>query len=163
MTAGQAFTALPDGDVYAPQVGWSDGFPVGREPAAGTSWLAHCYGMVGVGRDNPPDPGTGAELYAVIGHAPRHLDRNLAVVGRVVQGMDLLAALPRGTKAMGFYDPEKRVGIQSVRLAADLPAPERLPLEVLRTDTPTWQAYVASRRHRRVELCNVAIAVRVRP
>jgi hypothetical protein len=42
-------------------------------------WPVHCYGMVGVGRGLSPDTGTGAELYTVIGHAPRHLDRNIAL------------------------------------------------------------------------------------
>ncbi|GAA3255116.1 hypothetical protein GCM10020258_13330 [Sphingomonas yabuuchiae] len=41
--------------------------------------------------------GVGAELYTIIGHSPRGLDRNIAVVGRVVDGMDALSTLPRGT------------------------------------------------------------------
>jgi peptidylprolyl isomerase len=46
---------------------------------------------------------TGAELYAVIGNAPRQLDRNVALVGRVLKGMELLSTLPRGSGEMGFY------------------------------------------------------------
>ena len=30
-----SWTALPDGDLYAPQVGFSEGFPVARDPASG--------------------------------------------------------------------------------------------------------------------------------
>src|SRR5262249_39140128 len=77
LPAGFPFTPLPDGDVYAPQVGFSDGLPVARSESLKKIWLAHCYGMVGVGRDEAPDSGSGAELYVVIGHAPRHLDRNV--------------------------------------------------------------------------------------
>ena len=51
-------------------------------------------GMVGDGRDNAPESGGGTELYGVIGHAPRHLYRNVTLLGRVVQGMELLSALP---------------------------------------------------------------------
>ncbi|HEY6985516.1 MAG TPA: peptidylprolyl isomerase, partial [Rhodanobacteraceae bacterium] len=91
------FTRLPDGDVYAPEVGFSNGLPAARDPKSGKAWLAHCYGMVGAGRDVGVETGPGSELYVVIGHAPRQLDRNIAVVGRVVQGMELLSALPRGT------------------------------------------------------------------
>ena len=166
-----AFTRLPDGDVWAPQVGFSDGLPAARDPKAGTTWLAHCYGMVGAGRDNGADSGSGAELYVVIGQEPRQLDRNVALVGRVVQGMELLSALPRGTGALGFYEkPEQRTRIVSVRLASDLPAAERTPLEILRTDTPTFSALVESRRNRRddwykvpagkIGLCNVPLPVR---
>ncbi len=170
--AGLPFTPLPDGDVYAPEVGWSDGMPAGRHGADGRAWVAHCYGVVGVGRDMPPDNGVGNELYVVSGHAPRHLDRNLAMVGRVLTGMEVLTSLPRGTGALGFYDkPEQRVKIARIRPLAALPEAERPRLEVLRTDTATWSDYVASRRYRgegffvqptgRVELCNVAVPVRV--
>jgi peptidylprolyl isomerase len=97
------FVRLPDGDVYAREVGHMGGFPVARDKRTGKMWLVHTYGMVGAGRDNAPDSGGGTELYVVIGQAPRHLDRNVTLLGRVVQGMELLSALPRGTGAMGFY------------------------------------------------------------
>ncbi|MBS7456484.1 peptidylprolyl isomerase [Coralloluteibacterium stylophorae] len=168
---GLAFTRLADGDIYAPEVGWSGGFPAARDPATGRAWLAHCYGMVGAGRDMAADSSNGAELYTVIGHAPRHLDRNITVVGRVLRGIEHLSALPRGTGDLGFYtDPSQRVPIRSLRLAADVPPAEREPLEVLRTDTPTFERLVEARRNRReswfidpvghVELCNVPIPVR---
>jgi peptidylprolyl isomerase len=165
---------LPDVDGYAPATGWLDGFPVGveRKPS-GQVWLTHCYGTVGVGRDNWPDTGSGSELYTVIGQAPRHLDRNIVLVGRVLRGMELLSALPRGSDAMGFYsDAEKsaRVLIGRARLAADLPAAERTDLEVLRTDTALFTQYVEARRNRRekwflrpagrIDVCNLPIPVR---
>jgi len=155
-----AFTPLADGDVYAREVGFVNGMPAARDTQAGKAWLAHCYGMVGAGRDVGEETGSGAELYVVIGQAPRQLDRNIAVVGRVVQGMELLASLPRGTGPLGFYEkPEQRLPIKSVRLAADVAAAERTNLEVMRTETPTFAALVESRRNRR-ELCNVPIPVR---
>jgi len=166
-----AFTRLPDGDVYAPEVGFSAGFPVARSPKVHKAWLAHCYGMVGVGRDLDAESGSGAEMYVVIGHAPRHLDRNVALVGRVLKGMELLSSLPRGSAEMGFYAKnEKPLPIKSIRVAADVPAAERSNFEVIRTDTPTFAALVESRRNRpedffktpagRIDLCNVPIPVR---
>jgi peptidylprolyl isomerase len=165
------FTPLPDGDVYAPQVGFSEGFPVARSSAEHRTWLAHCYGMVGVGRDVDPQSGSGAEMYVVIGHAPRHLDRNVALVGRVLSGIELLSSLPRGSEPMGFYaKSEAALTIKSIRLAADLPPTQRTDLEVMRTDSPAFAALVESRRNRpedffkvragRIDLCNVPIAVR---
>jgi peptidylprolyl isomerase len=169
-----AFTRLPDGDVYAPEVGFSEGLPVARSAALHKTWLAHCYGMVGVGRDLDAESGSGAEMYVVIGHAPRHLDRNVALVGRVLKGIELLSSLPRGSAEMGFYAKnEKPLPIKSIRVAADVPAAERSNLEVIRTDTPTFTALVESRRNRpeeffktqagRIDLCNVPIAVREHP
>jgi len=168
---GLPFTPLPDGDVYAPEVGFSGGFPVARSASLHRTWLAHCYAMVGVGRDLDVRSGSGAELYVVIGHAPRHLDRNVALVGRVVQGMELLSALPRGGEAMGFYSKTQApMPIKSIRIAADVPVGERSRLEVLRTDSAAFTALIESRRNRpeeffkvaagRIDLCNVPIAVR---
>jgi len=169
--AGMAFTRLPDRDVYAPETGFSGGFQAARDPAAGRAWLVHCYASVGVGRGNDADSGNGAELYAVIGNAPRILDRNITVAGRVVRGIDLLSSLPRGTGPLGFYEkPEQRTPIRQVRLAADVPPAEREALEILRTDSATFAAVVEARRHRRddwykvpagaVDVCAVTVPMR---
>ncbi len=170
---GLAITKLPDPDTYAPEVGFVDGFPVAADPALGRAWLVHCYGMVGAGRDNDVDSGGGTELYAVIGQAPRHLDRNVTLLGRVVSGMELLSVMPRGSGALGFYErAEQRTPIKSVRLAADVPAQQRSDLEVLRTDTPAFIAYAEARRGRheewfkvpagRIDVCNVPVPTRAR-
>ena len=171
VSAATPFSRLPDGDVYAPQVGFGDGFPAARDAEGKQTWLTHCYGAVGVARGNDPQGGNGSGLYVIIGHAPRHLDRNVTVVGRVLQGMELLSTLPRGTGPLGFYEkPEQRVPIRAIRVAADVPAAERTPLEVLRTDSATFDAVTEARRNRRddwtvaaagrIELCNVQIPVR---
>ena len=168
---GVAVTRLQDPDSYAREVGFASGFPVAGEN--GRTWLAHCYGMVGAGRGDTADSGSGAELYVVIGHAPRHLDRNVTLVGRVLQGMEILSVLPRGTGPLGFYEsPTQRTIIRSARLGADMPASERLNLEALRTDSPTFRDVIDSRRTRREEwflqptghinLCNVPLPIRVR-
>lgn len=165
------WTPLPDGDVYAPQVGFVEGFPAARDPASGREWLTHCYGTVGVARDIAPDSGNGSSLYVVIGQSPRRLDRNLAIAGRVLKGMPLLSALPRGTGPMGFYDqPAQRTPIESVRLASELPPAQRPAVQVLRTDGATFAALLDAQRHRhdafykvssgKVGLCSVDIPVR---
>ena len=168
---GLAFTPLPDGDVYAPEVGFSNGFPAARDAESGQAWLTHCYGMVGAGRGNEAESGSGAELYVVIGQAPRQLDRNIATVGRVIQGIELLAALPRGNGPAGFYEKgQEKLPIKTVRLAADVAQKDRSRLQILRTDTPTFAALIESRRNRtddwylapagKIDLCNVPIPVR---
>jgi len=168
------FTQLPDPDTYAPEVGFVDGFPAAREPRTHLAWLVHCYAMVGVGRDNDVDTGSGAELYVVIGQAPRQLDRNVALVGRVVAGMQQLSTLKRGTAALGYYEkPEERTAIHALRLAADVPEAERSHLEIMRTDTHTFADLVESRRNRRdewykvpvgrIDVCSVPLVVRPRP
>jgi cyclophilin family peptidyl-prolyl cis-trans isomerase len=161
--------------------GFSNGWPVAylpsTTPASGKpqhvadTWPVHCYGMVGVGRNLSPDTGTGAELYTVIGHAPRHLDRNIALVGRVIEGIEHLSSLPRGTGALGFYESEaERTPILSVRIgadASDLPA-----FEYLSTESDSFAAYADARANRRdpffikpaggADICNIPVPVRRR-
>ena len=170
---GLSITRVPDPDTYAPEVGFVDTFPIAADPAIGRAWLVHCYGMVGAGRDNDVDSGGGTELYVVIGQAPRHLDRNVTLLGRVVSGMELLSVMPRGGGTLGFYEhAEQRTPLKSLKLAEDVPAAQRTELEVLRTDTPTFLAYAEARRSRheewfkvpagRLDVCNVAVPVRPR-
>lgn len=168
---------LPDGPVanptwppvYAPYETFREGWPFASDFKR--VWPIHCYGMVGVGRNVSPDTGTGAELYTVIGQAPRQLDRNIALVGRIIEGMENLSSLPRGHGELGFYaDDEagKRVPILSVRLgneAKDLPE-----FQYLSTESDSFAAYIRSRANRKddfyiqpaggVDVCNVPVPVR---
>ena len=161
-------------DPYAPGAGFVDGWPVAYNQQEGWANLAHCYGSVGVGRGAAPDTGMGGELYTVIGHATRHLDRNIAVVGRVIDGMSNLSALPRGTEALGFYkDKAQYVPIASVRLASQIPEAERPAFEYLDTGSATFAEYLRVRANRKddfyirpaggVDLCNVNVPVRLKP
>jgi peptidylprolyl isomerase len=165
---------LRDGDVYAKRVGFWRNWPVAWDPATKRAWLPHCYGMIGAGRDEAPNSGGPAEMYAVNGHAPRALDRNVTLFGRVVRGMEHLTTLPRGTDALGFYaQGQTKPKIISVRLASDLPVDQRERLQVLRTDHPIYSELLESRRNRRdswtvykagkLEICNAPLPVRVAP
>ena len=166
------FRPLGYRDAYAARTGHVAGWPVAED--GGRRWLVHCYGMVGVGRDMPPDTGSGVELYAVIGHAPRHLDRNIALVGRVLEGVDKMAARPRGTEDLGFYKtPAERVAIRSARIASDLPAGERPAFQLLDSDGASFAQWAEARANRRdpffvrpagaADVCNVMTPTRKRP
>ena len=156
-------------DPYAKTNRTIEGWPVAIDYESGTFWPIHCYGMVGVGRDMPPNTGTGAELYTVIGHAPRHLDRNIALVGRVIEGIEHLSSLPRGTGALGFYEtPEERTGIVSIRIGNEVSG---LPAyEYLSTESESFARYADARANRRdaffirpaggADVCNVPVPVR---
>ena len=171
---GLAFDRLPDSDGWAPEVGFVDGFNAGRDPKSDKAWLAHCYGTVGAGRNEPDDSSTGAELYVVIGQSPRQIDDNITVVGRVLQGMQLLSTIRRGPPPSGFYaEASERTPIKSIRLASEVPVAQRTPLQVLRTDTQYFRDSVESQRNRvdsfykrpagHIDLCNVRATVRTAP
>ena len=170
-SSGLRFTALPDKDGWAKQVGFVDGFPAARDSTTGETWLTHCYGTLGAGRGAEPDSSNGSELYVVTGQSPRQLDRNITTVGRVVSGMEWLSVIPRGPQPMGFYEkPELRTPIQAIRLASDVQEAERTPLQLLRTDSPAFADATEARRNRRdgwyvqpaghIDVCNVPLPVR---
>ena len=99
------------------------------------------------------------------------LDRVIAVVGRVVSGIDILSSLPRGTEALGFYkDKAQYVPITGIRLASDMSAAERPSYQYLDTASPSFAHYIRLRANRNddfyrrpaggVDLCNVNVPVR---
>ena len=172
-TAGEAFpTRAGRTDPYGGDTSHKAGWPIASDGRV--AWPIHCYAMVGVGRGMSPDAGNGAELYTVIGHAPRHLDRNVAVVGRVVDGIEHLSSLPRGTGALGFYeDPKQRAAVTSIRLASELTESERPRMQYLSTETASFAGYAGARANRRdaffnvpaggADICNVPVPIRKAP
>ncbi len=166
-TANALVLLEPYGSLSMPYDGW----PIGVNRQG--SWPIHCYGMVGVGRNFSPDTGSGAELYTVIGHAPRHLDRNIALAGRIIDGMEHLSSLRRGSGVLGFYTEEEaglRTPIVSIRVASDLPEGERPQFEYLSTEGETFAKYADARANRRdpffivpaggADICNIPVPVR---
>ncbi|MBC2669948.1 peptidylprolyl isomerase [Novosphingobium piscinae] len=181
--AAPAAITAPVRDAYAAAFGFRGGFPVAlgypegppkawKTVAPVQAWPIHCYGTVGVGRNMPPDAGTGAELYAVIGTPPRHLDRNIAVVGRVIEGIEHLSSLPRGTGPLGFYQSAaERTAIRTIRLGSAVPDLPRY--QALSTAAASFARYVEARANRRdtffvkpaggVDICNLPVPVRRAP
>lgn len=160
-------------DPYARQNMLAEGWPIALDHNEVSAWPVHCYGMVGVGRSYSPDTGSGAELYTVIGHAPRHLDRNIALVGRIIEGMEHLSSLPRGKGDLGFYaedEIDKPTPILTVRVASDLPDTEQPAFEYLSTESETFARYADARANRRdpffivpaggADICNIPVPVR---
>ena len=163
---------IDSNDAYADRVGFAEGFPVGSNDKQ--LWMTHCYGMVGVARSAEPDSGNGTSLYVVTGHAPRHLDRNITLAGRVLSGIELLTTLPRGTGPLGFYESaNEKSPLVSVRLGDEISDDNALDIKVLRTDTDAFAEYVKSRTHRhedwfveptgRIEICNIIPPVQTGP
>jgi peptidylprolyl isomerase len=161
-------------DPYAPGAGHALGWPVAYDPREGSANLTHCYGYVGIARDLSPDTGNGSELYAIIGHAPRALDRVIAVVGRVVSGMEKMSAFPRGTEALGIYkDRAQDIPIASMRMASELPAANRPSFQYLHTQSAAFDEYVRLRANRKddffirpaggIDLCSASVPTRATP
>ena len=157
-------------DPYSPNAFILSGWPIASDDMRLSAWPIHCYGSVGVARDTE-STGTGSELYAVIGHAPRQLDRNIAVVGRVIEGIEHLSTLPRGKGEAGVYDdPVLRVPIVSVRLGSEVAEFPQPTFEYLASDSESFAEYVRVRANRQddfykvpaggVDVCNVQVPIR---
>lgn len=160
--------AMGSTDAYAPMTFFFSGWAIGTDDMRLSAWPLHCYGSVGVAR-SVGSGGTGSELYAVIGHAPRQLDRNIAVVGRVIEGIEHLSVLPRGTGDAGVYkEAVERTPILSARLGTEMPEPPRF--EYLDTDSQSFADYAHIRANRHdsfylhsaggIDVCNVQVPIR---
>lgn len=145
---GEGFVPLGNRDLFAPEVGHIDGFPVGRDQLIGEEWLLHCPGAVAMARDVGPDTGS-TEFYIVLG-AQRYLDRNLTIFGRVIDGMDHVQALKRGKREIEngvIQPPDQGDEILEFFMASDLPAESRPKWEAM---VPASEAFEAFKRSRRV-------------
>jgi len=94
-------------------------------------------------------------------------------VGRVIEGMQHLSSLPRGSGALGFYTAEeagKRTPILTVRVASDLPASDQPAFEYLSTESEAFARYAEAIANRRdpffivpaggADICNIKVPVR---
>lgn len=167
---GDEYTNFDNKDGYADQTGFFKGFAVGRDLSSGESWLLHCYGTLGMGRANELDSG-GTELYIVNGPAQRYLDRNVTIFGRVISGMQHIQALQRGSDINGPIDLKGKNMIQSIRMASDLNAEEKLKIEVMDTQSDSFKQLLKARKNRSgewfvhqhdyMDACGVPIPVRL--
>jgi peptidylprolyl isomerase len=169
------FVSVQKADMFAPETGFINGFGAARDRDANKVWLTHCPGVVAMARNNEPDTGS-TDFYIVIGQAPRYLDRNLTIFGRVVDGMNIVQRIIRGpVEANGMIEPgAPQTEIVSARLAADVPQAERTTLQVADTGSSGFQDVLDGRRHRGkpffhhtppavLDVCQVPVGTRIAP
>jgi peptidylprolyl isomerase len=144
------FTLAQSPDLYAPETGFIDGFAVARDPRDERVWLTHCPGVIAMARNDSPGSSR-TDFYFVIGQAPRYLDRNMNVFGRVIDGMSAIQKISRGRPAENgiIQDETATSRIRSVRLAADIPENERLSAYVIDTSGEAFEDLLKERRNRK--------------
>lgn len=165
------WTRVQENDLFAAETGFIDGFGAARED--NRVWLTHCPGVVAMARNEAPDTGS-TDFYIVIGQAPRYLDRNLTIFGRVLQGMDVVQRFRRGrTEDNGIIDDDTaRSRILRMRMGNDLEEAERRQVFVMDTNSPGFAEFMEARRDRRdaffhhkppkvLDVCQVPVASRV--
>ena len=131
-SSNDPFVLVQSGEFMAPQTGFLNGFAAGRDPSTLQEWLLHCPGVVAFGRNNELNTAS-SEFYIAIGQAPRHLDRNMSVLGKVIYGMHHVQRIKRASVNVSsgvIEDPTKRTKIVWARLANDVPVQQRVNVQV---------------------------------
>ncbi|WP_260483200.1 peptidylprolyl isomerase [Sphingomicrobium flavum] len=167
---GSAVTIMPHGspDPFSQLAGYENGWPVALH-ADGSVSPVYCYGTVGVAREGDPDTGSGDTLFAAIGTPPRRLDRNFAVVGRVIDGIEHLSTLPRGSGAMSVYaEGQSPATIATVRMMDQLPEGEQEKFVMMTEGSASFAEYAYLQRHRLdygrgtsgADICSVQVPIK---
>jgi peptidylprolyl isomerase len=167
------FLSAQKPDLFAAETGFIDGFAAARDEKESKVWLTHCPGVVAMARNDDPDSSR-TDFYIVIGQAPRYLDRNLNIFGRVVDGMDVVQQIRRGPPENNgvFQDDTSSTRIRSMKLLSELPEEERLKIFVMDTGSKAFEDLVDDRRTRRqkffhqrppevLDVCQVPIGMRI--
>lgn len=143
------FTPAQKPDLFAPETGFADGFAVARDPASDTIWLAHCPGVVAMARNENADSSR-TDFYIVLGQAPRYLDRNMNVFGRVIHGMEVVQSIRRGSPGNdGIVLDETAAGrIRGMKLGSEMPDDDRPAVYVMDTNSKGFEELLRARRHR---------------
>lgn len=171
---GMSWTPVQEDDMFAPFTGFIDGFPAARDSEkGGKAWLTHCPGTVAMARNDAPNSG-GTDFYIVIGQAPRYLDRNLTVFGRVVWGMDVVQRIKRGpVLENGIIEEDlDRTWIKRMRLASSLDEDKRVDIYIADTNSKGFIKILKERRNRSnkwfhhkppkvLDVCQVPVLVRL--
>jgi peptidylprolyl isomerase len=169
-----SWTPVQTDDMFAAYTGFIDGFPAARdEKKAGKAWLTHCPGSVAMARNDGPNTGS-TDFYIVIGQAPRYLDRNLTIFGRVVWGMDVVQRIKRGpTLKNGIIEEDlERTWIKRMRLASSLEESKRLDVWLADTNSKGFKNMLNERRNRNnkffhhkppkiLDICQVPVPARL--
>jgi peptidylprolyl isomerase len=169
-----SWTPVQNNDLFAPYTGFIDGFPAARDKEkGGKAWLTHCPGAFAMARNDGADTGR-TDFYIVIGQAPRYLDRNLTIFGRVVWGMDVVQRIKRGSpRNNGIIEKDlDRSWIKSMQLASALDPGQRLDLWIADTNSTGFKQMLEARRNRTdkffhrkppevLDICQVPVPVRL--
>lgn len=167
------FTRVQKNDLFAPETGFVNGFAAARDVSEKKAWLTHCPGVLAMARNDDPDSSR-TDFYFVIGQAPRYLDRNMNIFGRVIHGMDVVQKIQRGpTDNNGIIQDETASSrIRHMKLASDIPKNERLSAFVVDTSSKSFEKTLKNRRNRKqkffhhkppevLDVCQVPMAGRL--
>ena len=163
----EGFTVLGR-DRIAPRVGYIDGMPTAAQPTALRSfradrrvdlWPLHCPGVMSMARASDPNSAN-SQFFLMIGDSRLNLDRRYTGWGWIVDGFEATRRIVRGEP------PNRPTPIIRMRIGADMPAGERGDIQVMRTDSETFERYLKAAGEVNdtgyvKDICSIKVPVRV--
>lgn len=131
-------------DRIAARVGFIDGLAVAAQPESLRSfltdrkvelWGLHCPGVMSMARATDPNSAN-SQFFLVIGDTRLSLDERYTVWGWIVDGFDNTRRITRGEP------PKRPTPMIRLRIAADIPAADRPNVQIMRTDSEAFKAYL---------------------
>ncbi len=125
------------------------------------AWGLHCKNVTSMARGSDEDSAN--SQFFLMRHEYQSLDTKYTIWGTTIWGRDGLTKIKVGTagETKNFVPDE----LISMRVAADVPEEERIPVQVLRTDSPAFKAYVdtfKSKTGKAPKVCDIEVPVRLK-
>lgn len=150
-------------------VGFYKALPVATQPTSQgmltkdgkvAAFGLHCKGVTSMARASDPNSGN-SQFFLMRGTSP-HLDSQYSIWGNTVLGHENLTKIKVGTKG----DDPKFVPdvMKKVQVAADVPAAERMNVQVLKTDSPAFKNYLKTQKKADgsyPDICDIQVPSRV--
>ncbi len=152
-------------------VGFYKALPLATEPI-GQSILTkdgkvkayglHCKGVTSMARTSDPNSAN-SQFFLMRAIAP-HLDAEYSIWGSTVYGRENLTKIKVGSKSDDDnFVPDQ---MKRVRIAADLPESDRVNVQIMKTDSPAFKAYLKKYKNADgtyKDICDVEIPTRLKP
>lgn len=150
--------------------GFWNGIPTGTQPIAQAairangqveSWLLHCPGAAAMARTEDPNSARG-QFYITRDDAP-HLNAQYTVWGFTRVGLDAIQNIKVGSMSEDpYFVPDN---IEDMQLATALPEDERITIEVMDTQSDSFNDYLdvlrAENDGELPDICEITVPVRV--
>lgn len=152
-------------------VGFYKGLPIATQPSGAAiatpdgkvkAFGLHCKGVTSMARGDNPNSAN-SQFFLMRGTAP-HLDAGYTVWGNTVWGQENLTKIKIGAKGDDpSFVPDT---MEKVRIAADLPEAERVPVQVIDTESPAFKNYLKTYKKEDgtyPDICDIKVPTRLKP
>ena len=149
-------------------VGFYKALPVATQPSSQAmltkdgkvaAFGLHCKGVTSMARTS--DPNSANSQFFLMRDIAQHLDAQYSIWGNTVLGHEHLTKIKIGSKGDNpDFVPDV---MKKVQIASDVPAAERVKLQVLKTDSPAFKNYLKTQKKSDgtyPDICDIRIPTR---